>query len=359
VSGSWTIEWAPPSKYGFFRLAGISALADDDVWAVGDASGPGMIAHRDATSWNYISFPYNLLNIELSGVAALSARDVWAVGYESPFFNDRTYAAHWDGVDWMHVPTPLLHDYSSEKLFAVAGSSSADVWAVGAVAVIAVSAGLYGPITYRRPYQPLILHWDGSRWAPERTPALNFEGALLGAAVVDADNAWAVGYFVGGPPPTTEALLASWRGGAWKPHRSPTFGLKPAVLWSVATMAPDDAWAVGEEGYPNGQALALHWNGRDWLRITTPQTPERSLLRGVSCVSPNDAWAVGTEFVQGAQHTRVLHWDGSSWTRELSPDPFPAQLLTGVSALPNGRAWAAGFYLDGAGWTMPLVLSKG
>jgi hypothetical protein len=45
--------------------------------------------------------------------------------------------------------------------------------------------------------QPLILHWNGQKWAQVASPNPGTDGALDGLAITSASNAWAVGVFAG------------------------------------------------------------------------------------------------------------------------------------------------------------------
>src|SRR5205809_1193661 len=90
---------------------------------------------------------------------------------------------------WRLVPFPVLE---SGRASGVSGTSSTDVWAVGAIV---------GP-----PGEPIIRHWDGTRWqrvAQERVG----DGELTSVAAISPTDAWAVGPY--GPQGT---LTMHWDG---------------------------------------------------------------------------------------------------------------------------------------------------
>jgi len=64
------------------------------------------------------------------GAAAITTTDVWAVGSHYDGINDRPLAEHFDGAQWVTVPVPAPGS-GTAYLRGVAGSSGADVWAVG------------------------------------------------------------------------------------------------------------------------------------------------------------------------------------------------------------------------------------
>jgi hypothetical protein len=65
---------------------------------------------------------------------------------------------------------------------------------------------------------------------------------------------------------------------------------------------------------------ALHWNGRKWSVIGTPNLAGNAMndsntLNAVRCVNAKDCWAVGSgqKFGQGLEN-QILHWNGTKWT---------------------------------------------
>jgi hypothetical protein len=133
-------------------LLAVSALADNQVWAVG-STGHGNAARPAVAFWDGSSLQVvNLLGSAsrgwLEGVSALSSDDVWAVGSTTPgaASKSRSLVTHWDGQHWnlMRLPVlPAASDLRDVKAFA-----SDDVWAVG-------NAGAD---------RALVLHFDGHAW---------------------------------------------------------------------------------------------------------------------------------------------------------------------------------------------------
>src|SRR5204863_8038745 len=94
-------------------LYAVTAIASNDVWAVGEQGSSGfhlwpLIASWIGTQWSVPSNP-GPANSALYGVAATSANDVWAVGgyavggypaYASAFIE------HWDGSAWTVFSSP-------------------------------------------------------------------------------------------------------------------------------------------------------------------------------------------------------------------------------------------------------------
>ena len=104
-------------------LVSVSAVATDDVWAVGVRGLHTLTMHWDGTAWEIVQSPTPGGNADLGGVVAVSADDVWAVGgYVDRQANAvRTLVEHWDGTDWTVVE-------SANK-----GKSDNHLWGVSAV----------------------------------------------------------------------------------------------------------------------------------------------------------------------------------------------------------------------------------
>jgi hypothetical protein len=128
---AWTI-----AQNGTYKglLSSVAEVASDDVWAVGstDYVGKGLIEHWDGKAWTETMLSEQ---VYFRAVAALSKNDVWAVGQRtnSTGVGDLTYAVHFDGIRWTHIPTPSpfrLHDLDQDWLTSLTALSSNDVWRV-------------------------------------------------------------------------------------------------------------------------------------------------------------------------------------------------------------------------------------
>jgi hypothetical protein len=129
----------------------------------------------------------------------------------------------------------------------------------------------------------------------------------------------------------------------------PNIPEKINVLSAVSASSPDDIWAVGytrDYGNVEGTArtLAIHWDGREWKIVPTPNTAEgNNYLDGVVTLGPNDAWAVGDTGTPAKPGAILLHWDGTAWT----PGALPALhedggSLYSITALAPNDIWAVG-----------------
>jgi hypothetical protein len=231
--------------------------------------------------------------------------DVWAVG-----FGGHTW--HWDGKTWRSISTG-----GYDNLFAVWAAQGDDVWATGERGV--------------------LFNWDGKawrRWVGGGGSVFQLH-ALSGTGPRDV---WAAG----------ESQIDHWDGRGWAPAREGDHAVAwggTAQLFSLFAAGPADVWAVGTGGEtePTGhrpgelralpRPLILHWNGREWTRLSRPDAnPTAKVLRAVSGTSATNVWAVGDAGT-------ILHWDGKQWS---TVSPPTHEHLTAVAVDADGRVWIGG-----------------
>src|SRR5688572_20532005 len=130
---SWTSIQAREVLTGSNMLNGVTVISPNDVWAVGSHQGRRFPAHRpltmhwDGTRWSIVPVPdvgdYAVLN----DVSAVASNDVWAVGYGN--VGNNALILHWNGTAWSEVSSPPFT--GPDRLQSVVAISSNDAWAVG------------------------------------------------------------------------------------------------------------------------------------------------------------------------------------------------------------------------------------
>jgi len=281
-----------------------------------------------------------------SGVAAVSATSAWAVGISSAGPVVRTVIERWNGTTWHRVPSPTPPgSVAAGFLNGVAASSRSSAWAVGSYDT-----------------QCLAVRWNGVSWKRVlvASPAGAIGCTLDKVAILSPSSAWAVGDYYTGKANLT--LVEHWNGKVWKRTASPSPGGRSRfnVLAGIAATSPSNAWAVGFYQTATGyQPLIVHWNGKVWRRTASPGLGgayTQTLLRAVSAQSANNAWAVGTFGNATSSQTVTLHWNGRAWKRVASPNPAglaQVNALYGVAATRSGT-WAVGYYVTSSDRTLVL-----
>ncbi len=290
---SWTIS---PSADGpaalQSALSGVTARTASDAWAVGSFTRANnlirtLIEHWDGTSWTRVMSPNagHPAGGDLSGVTALAADDVWAVGGYGQGAPGRTLIEHWDGMAWTVVPSPNKGPFPN-SLSAVTAIAPDDVWAVGTWFTKAFDD------------RTLTLHWDGTSW--QRVPSPNAGPAsaandLVSVSANATDDVWAVG------SRGLHTLTVHWDGTSWSIAPSPTPG-GLADLAAVVAVGPDDVWAAGgsvDRQVNAGRTLVEHWDGLGWTVVASPNKgPSDNHLWGISAVTGR-MLAIGDRFIGG------------------------------------------------------------
>ena len=220
------------------------------------------------------------------------------------------------------VPNP---DVQFGYLQGVDARTSTDAWAVGYVQPV-------GP----GPFVPIALHWNGTAWSTTAVPAQGNGTTLYGVSAGQANDAWAVGnFFLPGYRGGTQAVALHWNGTGWTPTTVPNTG----ILYSVADVAPGNAWAVGGAG-------VKHWDGNAWNDVATPSPNASGVGTGsliaISARAADDVWAVGSFAVtRHISASFALHFDGVSWKITSMPNATTTQLQA-ISAVGPNDAWAVG-----------------
>lgn len=250
------------------------------------------------------------------------------------------------------TPAPMFHGKQVD-LVDISATGPDDIWATGVAFNV----------------QPLVLHWDGTRWS---TSVLGGDDMGFEAiTALSATDVWAVGFDYSQYGTT---LIEHWDGSSWTRVDAPTEPDTTFVLMAADFISPDDGYAFGALGSEdirrpeqaelsggNGDAkpawdsyVTLHWDGTSWSQVRTNGVEYEAL----SATSPTDAWMVGRA-ADGTTITR--HWDGSTWTVVASPSRGTDNDLVAVEEISPNDVWAAGdayehgtyaLHWDGTKWKL-------
>ncbi len=158
----WVEVQAPVTNQGSgAEVAGIKAIAPDDVWFVGswisDGQIPALALHWNGSSLEMVETPFPVPGgtpgWSLTTVDGAASDDLWAVGHGSDGdLSLRPYFLHWNGADWQfeeNVPVPG-EQYEFNALLTLAAN---DIYAGGSW----LDPGVR--------YGPVIMHYDGTEWS--------------------------------------------------------------------------------------------------------------------------------------------------------------------------------------------------
>ena len=249
----WSVVPNPTSSMPLNNLAALAVVSANDVWAVGT----GLIGDEDATAtlhwngtaWSVIPSPNVGPEVDntLAGVTAVASNDVWAVGTQQPtsLTDPHTLILHWNGSAWSIVKSPNDGGSGvSNHLLAAAAVSASDVWAVG-------SSG----------FGTLSEHWNGSRWSVVQTPN-SANGSdpefFFSVVALSTNNLWSVGESFDSLNSLSRTLTEQWDGAQWNVVQSPNRGSDHNELFGLGATPSETLWAVGTAyQYPKQKTLIL------------------------------------------------------------------------------------------------------
>jgi hypothetical protein len=184
---TWSIISRPPFEDG--DLHGVSGVSANDVWFAGaqEAEGAGdhtLMLHWDGIQVGQADLPVLAAdNSELLAVSAIASDDVWAVGEQDVAGRTLTLIEHFDGTAWSVIASPSPGDTENE-LVDLTVRTADDIWAAGTWN----TGGVELP--------PLVLHWDGVQWTqvPAQGPTGGDTiGTLEGITALPTGEVWVAG----------------------------------------------------------------------------------------------------------------------------------------------------------------------
>jgi hypothetical protein len=268
---------------------------------------PSGVARAGTTRCEFkVSYPVVIASTTIESVAVVDRADVWAVGYTNDDYSVSAVIEHWDGRTWSVTPTPNV---GSSTLSDVVALGPDDVWAVG-----------------EADSNPLAMHWDGLAWTQVFVPG-SFAG-LNSVSGVSPTDIWAA---------RTQSLAVHWDGTLWTEEQVP----EVPTLYGISMAASDDVWAVGSKGIDWSYPAAGHWDGTAWSSVPMPSGPLNSgEVSSVAALAPNRAWAVGDDLYGGDPY--VFRRNGNRWG--LNQPALDHTFLTGVAGSATNDVWAVGYY---------------
>jgi hypothetical protein len=355
------------------RLFSVSAISPTAAWAVGDYVNVAgirlsVVEYWDGSTWTVPAAQPAAVGAgdnSLASVTALASDNVWAVGFSrannTTPDNALTLIEHYDGTSWTQVASPNLA-LAANALFGVKSLATNDIWAVGEAKASSTSS------------QGLIEHYDGTTWTIKVGAPTHGLEVLFDALPLAANDVWAVGQGSNGG--ATYPLLEHWDGTAWTVPPYVTVGLPPtgtAIAYNDIAGVQGDMWIVGWGSTGAGAfTFAQHYDGQAWTIASPPSPGQNDQLIGVRYTANNDVWAFGSTAYSGGgtsselDHSLVEHWDGKSWSQVPSPNPLSDQVLFdgafARSVVSQSQILAVGFSQDiitgGAPQTLAAVLCE-
>ena len=116
----WQVMLTPKDEWWSYYLYSIAIIDSNDIWAGGwktdfDSNSTALY-HWDGSAWSEVHVPYGW---RINSISALASNDVWAVGSGG-------FVLHWNGITWEQVETPF-----NGWLASVSAISKDSIWVAG------------------------------------------------------------------------------------------------------------------------------------------------------------------------------------------------------------------------------------
>ncbi len=320
---AWTVIPSPNLEFGV-RLEDVVTISQTDAWAVGWSGSASSLdernvaMHWDGSTWTIVPTPQpgGELVDQLFAIDAVGPNDVWATGV---YWEDQTYyrslIMHWNGATWSVVP----HNCDTyQGLTGVTVVSPRNVWAVG---------------------DAETCHYDGTNWieVPSPQPRIEYYEIaypLQDVSAASANDVWAVGArVIDGPFSLSwDAIAEHWNGVEW----TIDFAVPGQVLYGVEALSAKDVWAVGTNSYG---PLIVHYDGSRWSTVPTPEWGRGGHLSGIDSTkagisrsqgTASNLWTAGYYFPGGVTSRTLI---------QRAPSPSQGAVVGGSNVSDATISW--------------------
>lgn len=214
----------------------------------------------------------NSITANLFAVHGTASNDVWAVGSAGT-------VAHYDGCNWQ--PQAPFTSVALTGVYAAPGTAGAASTAVYAIGV-------------REIYK-----WDGNTWATEAIPALPAGATLTAIHGIAATDVWAAALYNGNP----SCIILHRSALGWAQDASCTSTIGTYRLKSLHAINASTVIVGGSDGA--GPKVG-EWNTGTWRAADALSPPQTSDVTCVWGTAQNDYWAGGD--LGAMQHYSQRNW---------------------------------------------------
>jgi RHS repeat-associated protein len=334
-------------------LAAVSCSSSSDCWAVGDSSTTAnaynaLALHWNGSAWSPVVVPALTGASLLDGVACVTSSDCWAVGVENftSGGNDDGFALHWNGSAWTKVSAAVFTSNGGTFLYGVTCTASADCWAVG-------ESDFAAQYT-----QVLAVHWDGTSWTQSAAvnPNATTSNQLFGVTCTASADCWAVGEESYTPP--TPTIAEHWNGSTWSLTNAAAPGAGGNLLNGVTCVTSSDCWAAGSSSGDSTEpsmSFLNHWDGTAWASpaVVASSSQLNYEFGAVACPATGNCLSVGYAYDNETYRYQPVaaRWNGSTWAMTTMPvlgaAPAPAETHGGSN--PSEPCDSCALQRDGVG----------
>jgi len=313
ATATWN-DVALPATAGTGTLSAIATGSGTSAMTIGTLNGGTAVYSWSGTAWQStaaVPVPF-----APSALAVVSGSDAWAGGIGPFTLNGLGVSLHWNGSAWQQVTYP-----SWQLPLAIAASPDGAAWSI---------AGW----TRDGGSPSSLFRWTGSAWASVSVPA-PAGTAFTSISARTKNDVWLGGTYSNGT--SVFPIVVHYDGTTWAPVTAPsgTWGV-PAnqnVVQAIAAVSPTSVWALRAQH----ASYLLHYDGTSWQQIALPTAADPLSVAGDG---QGGAWVSTTGSPNQATY---LHWTGGQWVTATGPARSGATTLSGLAQINGGTGvWSAG-----------------
>ncbi|MFD8863702.1 hypothetical protein ACFV1F_04810 [Streptomyces sp. NPDC059590] len=246
-------------------------LPDEKLW------------QRSGSTWKELKPP---TDAALDTLAGTGPNDLWAIGRKD-IGSTVWHVHHYDGTKWSSDLTP---DTRNLEILDAEAVSRTSLWGAGN--------------NRKDGWTPTVTHWDGQRW--NTTTFTGIDGGFDAIDVRSENDIWAVGYRnKGGVPADYQPLAMHYDGTKWSEVPVPETPGEMNILRTVLSNGPNDVWVASD-------SHVSHWDGATWTRRDIPVSGRVTSFANYGGQIYAGVW------VDLSGGPKLLRWSGTSWVADTS-----------------------------------------
>ena len=301
------------------RFGEIKVTPSNNLFAVGNKLGNGLIYFYDGTNWTEIANPISGIATTIKSIAPVSDTEYYTV-------SSKRDVHYYDGTNWTDISAdlPLYNsnvNFDVRILYKTISFSADNVYVVGLF-----SNSIEGNQLY-------VAHFDGSSWTQINVPQSNLIddnafGDVIEIDATDANDIWIAkrSYFT----LSGDYELGIWHfnGSDWIFEGENLTSFGKVTLRDVDAFAPDDVWFTGSvfnNSTGVSDAAYIHYDGTVYTLYTETGSSLAVERYCIAKLDDNNVWS-GNESWDPSQE--FTFFDGSIWSSQTT-------LLTSLS----GSIW--------------------
>ena len=289
---------------------------------------------NQAQTWNLVGSAGFSLDTAYNTSIAINSSGTPYVVYQDAGFSNKATVMKFNGSSWVNVGSAGFSAGGAENTsIAIDGSGTP---------YVVYSDGSVGNAA-------TVMKFNGSSWVNVGSVGFSYYATLFTSIAIDGSGTPYVVYPNGGDDEKASVMKyndTSWGGGI-PIGGSCCFSAGVAHYTSIAIDGSGTPYVVYEDGYPNGPATVMKFNGSSWVNVGSPGfSAGGANFTSIAIDGSGTPYVVYEDGIYSGRAT-VKKFNGSSWVHVGSPGfSAGASLYTSIAIDGSGTPYVV--YVDGS-----------